>query len=157
MKASWNTIGWKTCLRRKTCYLFVNILKKNVKSLCPYKGHRKIVIQYNLPREMGYWGIFNMSTALKVRERTQHAHSVPFIFSRISLSLQAHFSSRNFWTHKAASSAPGAPFSHRREHGLSRFPPPLQHKQPSLSSESCPSPHTWVMRSLRQAHSQDPV
>lgn len=157
MKASWNTIGWEMCLRRKKCYLFVNILSKNVKSLCPYKGHRKNVIQCNLPREMGYWGIFNMSTALKIPERTQHAHSVPSIFSRISLSLQAHFSSRSFWTHKAASLFPGAPFYHRREHRLSRSPPPLQRKRPSLSSAPCPSLHTWIMRSLRQAHSQDPV
>lgn len=35
--------------------------------------------------------------------------------------------------------------------------PPLQHKQPSPSSAPCPSLHTWIMKTLRQAQSQDPV
>lgn len=109
----------------------------------------------------GRWDIGEFSTCPLcwrfVREHSMPTLCLPSSAESLSLSLQAHFSSRNFWTHKAASSAPGAPFSHRREHRLSRSPPPLQHKQPSLSSESCPSPHTWVMRSLRQAHSQDPV
>lgn len=99
-----------------------------------------------------------MSTALKVHERTQHAHSVPFVFSRMSLSL---------FKHTFLPGVSGPTRQHPQSQGIhflieenTTCPGPhlpFHHEQLSLSSAPCPSLHTWIMKSLHQAHSQDPV